>query len=1327
MARRRKKDRDGLVYVGGAVGYVRVADSKPDHPKRKWKPSPASKTPEPEFTPRAVGGFEPTVAEEPSPREKFARKYRGRDGDRPPITAREKVALARRFPPTATGRVGSRLLAEALGPGGFAADVARREAHPRAKQQLQRQESAKEWAASHPDPRPAARQSLSRTPAVLRHQLPPQGGPGLVGRALGKLGGVVETGLRTNPVTAIPANLVFEANEHPEVMGKLAQKLTPGDVVNADRYAKHYAAIGIPRKYGRVVGNTINDAYKTVAGAPAGVALAIADPRAAGRAVTSDLATRYGPLLKGDFQGFLDANAEHPLFLALDVVTVASAGAGAVGRASSVSKAARGVVGRDLAERVANLSRADRAAFEALTKGERHPGIERPSRRLTELLNVLPDMRLARAQLLGVSDEPLPLPARTGREKAGEMTQAALRPPRPGTRTIRVGEVEAHPLASKNPLLGRFQAHLDRRTQADLDRVEPLPFEIHTGIIKAKLAGPELKFGREKRAERRVAEAAAQAPLGQLEQFGKTMPARALEKLVGDRGRLFSRGKSLSAGEQKAIDVLASGLTVDEHLAYHSTAMQRAAAGDRTYGRPDDHLAQINLLQLAKRYELHPSENLLEAARLSRELIGKREQILALPPDQVAYRVGARYAEIKSLAAGEPSALLRRSQLSGEAADRFDALILAEGRRLIEEGAFYLPSRSLAPSRAPRLLGGRQASRYGYGPPQPNLPELKHRYTGALQRTGDFRTDVPGLVGEAYKSAQKYATLQRGFEQMLALAKPTRAEAGEQFAIPLRKTRTIPTDLRRIVDRADSGHLTAPEVQALEAQGTDIERLRQHFFPRPEEIADPREVVWIDQRLVGRMAERLDSGPLREGLDVLNRVGVSALLYLRPAYAINLLQNLGTHVMQAGVFAPANFKAAAQLGKHLGEDDRQLVFALTGQGKSRSLEPENLTGRGAAVTHELAEAWSAVTDRIPRAMGWLHEARREGFKSPEQLKLLLHHPELEEKLVEITRRANKEMIDYGSLTPLERSTLKRGVIFYGWLRASTAWSLRFPLEHPAQAALYSRLGEQGWDWMQSQWEERDVTAVPTFLKGRVPINVLGHELLVNPALMSTPSMPLETTEAVLGEGSFSGLGPVASVVQSLVTGESPLGYPSRGLVADHVPTRLGAAGETAASFLPLYGTGKTAAKGDKGMFPGGPDAAALQWAGGSAARAYDAEAIQEAGERDLGSTPEGKKRKLLADLDEIAKKAKVGVHPAVREQAEMLAELDGTVELDDPYEEKLAVLLDVYAKREPAGAQLFRQQSAGAKGEAAKEWYLDLREDLFEDYRKFIRTYDDDE
>lgn len=541
------------------------------------------------------------------------------------------------------------------------------------------------------------------------------------------------------------------------------------------------------------------------------------------------------------------------------------------------------------------------------------------------------------------------------------------------------------------------------------------------------------------------------------------------------------------------------------------------------------------------------------------QALGKRREYRSAQPShqRVSGALSVANDEVQRLSRFVPDDA-ERAALEAERAAIHSA-ITAEGHRVIGQGGFYVPARKMTDTYAPMTPATRSPGPTGYSPPQ-TLKELQHAYTGALHRSGNYRTDTTGVVAQSYRGAQRLATLQRGFDVMLRMSRPTIDEAGgHNFAIPIRESREIPRNLRELIQAADRGELTAADFKSLGQK--DAEALIEHFFPDPSTVDRATSTIrgtndkvrWVDSRMAGGL-HRQAPGTIRAqgrefdvglALDAVNAPFRAGALYFAPKYALNLVQQVGTHVIEAGVFAPGNLKAALQLGKTVGTEAQHQIFALVGEGKSRSFAADS--GPLAGTIDSAATFWNAITDRIPRAASWLHEARREGFATAEQIKALLNDPRLRDKLVEVTRRANNEAVPYGHLTPLERQLFKRALFFYGWTRAATEWSLRFPFEHPAQAMLYAPLGQQGYEW-----ERKELGRVRPFLAGLVPLTGGDHPLVSDMTNLNNFSTPVGVGRAVGGlvhpsrneaAGELAGqLGPVVGAAGTLVFGRTGVGY-----------------------------------------------------------------------------------------------------------------------------------------------------------------------------------------
>ena len=72
----------------------------------------------------------------------------------------------------------------------------------------------------------------------------------------------------------------------------------------------------------------------------------------------------------------------------------------------------------------------------------------------------------------------------------------------------------------------------------------------------------------------------------------------------------------------------------------------------------------------------------------------------------------------------------------------------------------------------------------------------------------------------------------------------------------------------------------------------------------------------------------------------------------------------------------------------------------------------------------------------------------------------------------ITRYAKEAMVDFDNMTPLEKDFITRIVFVYPWLKGSTMYTLRFPLNHPVQSLAYAYLYERQQAMANNQVGER---------------------------------------------------------------------------------------------------------------------------------------------------------------------------------------------------------------------------------------------------------------
>lgn len=293
-----------------------------------------------------------------------------------------------------------------------------------------------------------------------------------------------------------------------------------------------------------------------------------------------------------------------------------------------------------------------------------------------------------------------------------------------------------------------------------------------------------------------------------------------------------------------------------------------------------------------------------------------------------------------------------------------------------------------------------------------------------------------------------------------------------------------------------------------------------------------------------KLADMIGKGGVR-AVDEINNAQKLAAVYLKPGYvAPQMMSNAFMVLTQQGFAAPRNLTHAARLDKRLGKAHAEKVDRLMGEGFVTQLagEGQSVAGRASRWT---AGKLGRVVDVPFRRASFLDEARRKGYSSPEQIRRLIDDPELIDDLVEVSTRANQQIVDFGELGPRERELVRRAVFVYPWVKGSTMYAGRFVRDKPVQADVYARLGEEG--------ETRNTLGpVPSYLEG----SWQAGGRLVNPTSFSPFSTPADVGEAVAGPltGSKRRTGvpagfatPALSFLTTLATGRNSFGRPHGGI------------------------------------------------------------------------------------------------------------------------------------------------------------------------------------
>lgn len=764
---------------------------------------------------------------------------------------------------------------------------------------------------------------------------------------------------------------------------------------------------------------------------------------------------------------------------------------------------------------------------------------------------------------------------------ARAVARAALAKASPGS--YRLGEGADLPL-STNPLAAKIQTYLlDRKTAAEPEPAGALAALFDAFGLRTRYLGLPSKTQRQLRAADRIDRDVRLALLDPVLRANQSAVTTA-----GVIAKMPRRWLGLSAAEQKAIQVLAT----DDPTPFQTWRGFHERAIENGWGDGDAHRAHLDLLGPAEKAAANPSPKLAQAIEAVRQAMVEqtivRIRLLGLAPEQAEGRVASVgevvRGELRNPARNEivpaltgKDEILRLAAL-GRTAEQIAAELVkphpetagelgrprytseAEALKAVRAklatpeakvaltpqrvrsatanpDAHYLPFVSPAKTRAPGSFWGMRANKYGIPVPS-TLPELNHAFTGDSIRAGDFRIDATNLARESYVRTVHVASKLNAWKRLWEhYADETPLSEYHQ---PIRDRRAVDEYLKGLLSNIEQGHLSEADLAGLPEDA--IENLNRFLYPSRAEVKPGEQVRWVDSRLLDDPRSGRPGGAAKV-FSAVNEPLRDLTLFLRPAYLINVLGNAGMLAMQAGVLAIPNLVRALKASEWYGPHLTRVVDALAGESRTLSYSPD--VGAVTRVSHALAAGWNVITDRIFRRAAVIHELRREGFRTTEEIKdaltRMLDDPELHKRVVAASQRAKKAMVELDNLTWAERQYLRHIVFVYPWMSRSFVWSLRFLRDHPGQAAIVNEIGHS-----QEIEEDPILKHLPGWMQdaGVMPVawDKSGNPLVVNPASVSTWSTIGEAAGLTRGDETISDLfGAGAEIALHTVTNRDRFG------------------------------------------------------------------------------------------------------------------------------------------------------------------------------------------
>lgn len=714
-------------------------------------------------------------------------------------------------------------------------------------------------------------------------------------------------------------------------------------------------------------------------------------------------------------------------------------------------------------------------------------------------------------------------------KRPGYQGGSLLHSPEPGTDRIYVpggkpaggiGPVNAEPidrLLSRNPVAATVQRARNRRIQRKLNDGAPAgePRRAIGRFIRDNFSA-QATVGREIRAKRRVETALAQAPV--------------IQQQRAVHGRLGVG--DVSRGENAALQVIATegadaftnpAAAVERHIVTHQRFIREGHDTAENHG----YIADLKLAQHALE---HPSKKFLRVVEDTRSLSHRSEaELIArghLKPD---------------VARGRRTKI---AKLYGREHLAEDGFFFPLSRRYTEAAAGDGGAASYtAQPRTPGGIGPVQESRYDGG--------LRNEFTGKSVHEGQRPPHIASAIGARATRLNRLHDAEDFYGRLWKVGSEVRTS---EHQIPIRATKQIQSDLRKFFAKlADDLHATPEETVALNVK--EMEQLIEHLEAAEHKSAAVGVklpgVRWVDNRYIKNLGENGLRGPFEKFVDSINNPARALQLYARPAYALNLAGNGTMQAITQGHLAPKMMQRAATSMRTYGRENTAKIDSLVGASKSRSYA---VRGKGelAKFNEQIAEAWNAVTDLWSRRSAFYHEAAKAGFNTPAEIHALLSDSSHRVKLIEVARRANKNMIDYGSLTPLEQSALRRAIYFYPFMSRAAVWTLRTLVEHPGKAFTLAQLALIGEEHAHDK-----LGAEPAWADhlGLIPIGKPhdGVQGVANPQSINTPSALADLGRATIGtaknlvgiptKDSLGDLATPAATVLETGTGRDPGGRP----------------------------------------------------------------------------------------------------------------------------------------------------------------------------------------
>lgn len=782
--------------------------------------------------------------------------------------------------------------------------------------------------------------------------------------------------------------------------------------------------------------------------------------------------------------------------------------------------------------------------------------------------------------------------------KVSKAARALVEQPKPGERTLKVGDLEARGHYSRSALSRGVQKTVDKT----LERGAQIPNRGRISNRAGVIAENRLHKRASKWLEReaRVADAKARSTGTRLQALGSKLKPEELRALrlvaeevpvarrVGAQEMRAARSSSAKEAKRhreridltrKALDFLDEGPDGKPILKPQATKLRKVyGLLEQASRERGGILKQLDLLdEAAQQAAKTNAARVAAGATFVKDTLADR---VAKTPErfkpQLAESLAGRYVkaadranfgQVVSVDLDAGTARVHFKNKTGAKAtvtlplDKLTSTTSKSGRIVGAEDITVSPEAPFIgnPVERTRIRGRPKVSSTGTFGHTPKPSSLK-RATGAAVEHALERGDVTNIVAERHREATRLANIHRRSQQLAKAGEPTPRRRDDVFVWTDKTVsqERIPKEVRRYLDNPEGLARLSPDEQTgvirtlkdalLERHNWEVDPEARAEF---EALAAEGKGVFVPRRLMGNLAkdDYSFSGVLgKTGMrffDAVNNAQKAGLIYLKLNYpVIQGISNVAMNLIQQGPFAIPNLTRAVTLERKLGPAGAAVIDDIMGQGAVLQAAFE---GQGAVsrATQKLAHAMTSKVDTPSRRAAWLHEAIRKGYDTPEKWARLIEDDSKLGDLVEVTQRAKEAIVDYGELSPWERQIIRRVVFVYPWQKGATKYAGHFVRDHPVQAAALGMAGEQG-----RQRQEQAFGELPSYLRDLIPVG--GRA--INPAGVNFFQTPSQIGEAIAGLATGSTASPTGAgflsppfgIALGLATGRDDLGFPVRG-------------------------------------------------------------------------------------------------------------------------------------------------------------------------------------